>query len=322
MQFALITIIPDTFFLVSPGSAMWPTPANSYIIKDRGGFILIDCGYGNHEYYLKFVKFLNEKGIDIGKIKMTVFSHAHPDHMGGASNLLSSVRCRTLISEIEAPAAKDPALLEERFDIPMAKKCLSSLQLKDVESFSLLEFFKIKSCPMCSMEPNGIITEGDVIRTEKLNLEVIYTPGHSPGHISLYDPDNKLLFSGDIIGDVLPWYCPSGGGVTGCFESLNKIEKLPLNSILPSHGGIILDIDAAIKRTRGLMTGRNEKIISELRSHPKNLVELTDIFFRKNASFFPGIAITKSHLNWLELNGNIVSDESGRYYPAKTELGI
>jgi glyoxylase-like metal-dependent hydrolase (beta-lactamase superfamily II) len=178
MQFDFVTIIPDTLFLVSPGNPMWPIPANSYIIRDGQGFILIDCGYGDRESYLKFVKFLSENGFNIEDLKIVIFSHAHPDHMGGAANILSSIKCRTLISEIEASAARDPALLEERFDIPMAKESLKFLKLREVESFDLLELFNIKSCPMCSIEPDEIISEGDVIQTERLNFDSNFRLGN------------------------------------------------------------------------------------------------------------------------------------------------
>jgi glyoxylase-like metal-dependent hydrolase (beta-lactamase superfamily II) len=314
MQFDFVTIIPDTLFMVLSGNPMWPSPANSYIIKDGEGFILIDCGYGDRESYLKFVKFLSENGFNIENLKTVIFSHAHPDHMGGGANILSSIKCRTLISGIEAPAARDPAVLEEQFDIPMAKESLHSLKLREVESFDLLEIFNIQSCPMCSIKPDGITSEGDVIQTERLHLEVIYTPGHSPGHISLYNPDSKLLLSGDIIGEILPWYSPTGGGAIDCFESLDKIEKLPLTRILPSHGGVIHDTSSAIKRMRDVLLNRNEKIKSELRSQPKSLLQLVDKLFRENTRFFPGIAITKSHLIWLETKGEIKSDECGRYF--------
>lgn len=315
MQFDFVTIIPDTLFLVSPGNPMWPSPANSYIVRDGEGFILIDCGYGDHESYLKFVKFLSKNGFDITRdLKTVIFSHAHPDHMGGAANLLSSIKCRTLISRIEAPAARNPALLEERFDIPMAKKCFDFLKVKETGSFDLLDLFDTKSCPMCSMEPDGVISEGDVIRTEKLNLEVIHTPGHSPGHVSLYDPDNKLLFSGDVVGEITPWYCPSGGGAIGCLESLDKMEKLPLNQILPSHGGIIHDTGGAFKKMRDVLLNRNEEIMSELRSQPKRLSELALKLFSGNSRFFPGVAITKSHLLWLEAEGRVKSDKSEKYF--------
>ncbi len=276
---------------------------------------MIDCGYGDHESYLKFVKFLSKNGFDITRdLKTVIFSHAHPDHMGGAANLLSSIKCRTLISRIEAPAARNPALLEERFDIPMAKKCFDFLKVKETGSFDLLDLFDTKSCPMCSMEPDGVISEGDVIRTEKLNLEVIHTPGHSPGHVSLYDPDNKLLFSGDVVGEITPWYCPSGGGAIGCLESLDKMEKLPLNQILPSHGGIIHDTGGAFKKMRDVLLNRNEEIMSELRSQPKRLSELALKLFSGNSRFFPGVAITKSHLLWLEAEGRVKSDKSEKYF--------
>jgi hypothetical protein len=65
---------------------------------------------------------------------------------------------------------------------------------------------------------------------------------------------------------------------------------------------------------RDVLLNRNEKIMSELRSQPKRLSELVCKLFSENTWFFPGAAITKSHLLWLELEGRVKSDKSGKYF--------
>ena len=54
--------------------------------------------------------------------------------------------------------------------------------------------------------PDRVLYGGETITTGVYDLEVIWTPGHSPGHICLYEPKNQLLFSGDHI---LPCISPN-----------------------------------------------------------------------------------------------------------------
>ncbi len=77
---------------------------------------------------------------------------------------------------------------------------------------------------MSRADPDGSLEEGDIVRLGTYRFEVLHTPGHSPGHISLFDRDTGILFGGDLVGDIVAWYTPASGGVTGYLESLAKIK--------------------------------------------------------------------------------------------------
>jgi hydroxyacylglutathione hydrolase len=69
---------------------------------------------------------------------------------------------------------------------------------------------------------------------------VIYTPGHSPGSISLYLPETKILFTGDLLfkGGVGRTDLPGGNG-SQLKESIKSLTQLEIEWLLPGHGEIV-----------------------------------------------------------------------------------
>ena len=87
--------------------------------------------------------------------------------------------------------------------------------------------------------PNLVkVEEGNIIETERWALEVIWTPGHTEGGMCLYDPEDKVLISGDTVfaeAKYGTWYGESGS-LDAMVESLGKLAELDVEVILPGHG--------------------------------------------------------------------------------------
>jgi len=90
-----------------------------------------------------------------------------------------------------------------------------------------------------TIEPDFFLKEGD-ISINNIDLKIFHTPGHSPGSISLYLPDQKLLFSGDLIfkGGIGRADLPGGDGSL-LKESIKRLSELEIEWLLPGHGDII-----------------------------------------------------------------------------------
>jgi glyoxylase-like metal-dependent hydrolase (beta-lactamase superfamily II) len=278
---------------------MWPAPANSYLLKDDDGAVLIDAGCGFPQCYEKIREFLAENGLAPSDVHTVVLSHAHPDHMGAMPFLLEETSPRIFIHELEKALASDNSLLNESFDMSYISDYYSE-RLGGIEAADILDYFA-GLCPMGAAEATDTVTDGDVLELGGRRLEVVHTPGHAPGHICLYDPDDHILLSGDIIGAVVAWYCPSGGGAAGYLRSLDRIDSLDVEVILPSHGGEIDDPKTAIETTRSFIMARENRILELLGEGPRSLLELTDdVFPSEGTRMFPGLQATHSHLMKLE----------------------
>jgi len=192
---------------------------NTYLI-DGPTRILIDPG---HRHLFDHVnKGLMELNLTIEDIGLIICTHAHPDHMEAVQ----------LFSKTHALITLHPK--EWSFLKTMDKQIRASIGL-DIES----------------IEPDFFLAEGDV-SVNQLNMDVIYTPGHSPGSISLYLPETKMLFTGDLLfkGGVGRTDLPGGNG-SQLKESIKSLTQLEIEWLFPGHGEIVsgeMDIKANFDR--------------------------------------------------------------------------
>lgn len=301
---------PSEIHVLRQESHMWPEPANSFLLADPDGAILIDAGCGWPERYNALKEFLRAHGFEPGDIHTVVLSHAHPDHMGAMPFLLEESSPRIYIHPLEVELARDPSLLNRSFDMcHITDYYMERLGDTDPASIDIIDYFS-SLCPMGAAAATDTIEEGDTLSLAGHDFEVIHTPGHAPGHISFYERSLNLLLSGDLVGAVVAWYSPSGGGAKGYLDSLDKIESLDIDLIMPSHGEDITDIQGAIARTRKVLLTREERIMEQLSTGPKSLLELTDMLFPESTRMFPGLQITDSHMIRLEGLGAVTRDEA------------
>jgi glyoxylase-like metal-dependent hydrolase (beta-lactamase superfamily II) len=288
----------------------WPSPANVYAIADRKGFGLIDVGCGGEEGLQRLTQGLDHWDLEFEALHTVVLSHAHPDHMGALSRVLERSRPTVFIHKLDGPLVDDPGLLVDAFDIPLAQEWLASTgQSGPLAEFDLLDYFDGTGCSMCGAEGVRRIEEGDVVEVGDFAFEVVHTPGHSPGHIALFDRRSRILFSGDLVGRSPAWYTPSSGGLTGYLESLDKLEALDAELILPSHGDVISEPAAAIRRIRSVLHDRESTLLEHLGGGPRTFSELNRHSFPSPwVRFFPGCGITESHILKLERDGIVRRD--------------
>lgn len=170
--------------------------SNCYLIDD----ILVDTGTGANKNYLP--QKIREVGFNIDDIAMVVNTHCHYDHTGG--NYLFP-NAKIAIHKKDAPFIKigsDPMIVGFFFG--------KSIRRHDVD-------IELK--------------ENDKIG----NFEVIHTPGHTHGGISLWD--GKILISGDTVfanGDF--GRLDIGGDSREMASSLEKLSKLDVEYLFPGHG--------------------------------------------------------------------------------------
>jgi glyoxylase-like metal-dependent hydrolase (beta-lactamase superfamily II) len=144
------------------------------------------------------------------KIEQILLTHSHWDHIADVHLLKEKTGASVFIHRLDAENLKHPG----SDGIPL--------------------FF-----PIHGVEPDGFLEEGKMIQLGKLQIEVIHTPGHSPGSICFYLPAQKMLFSGDTLfqGSIGNLHLPTGQP-KNMWGSLRKLAALPLETrVVPGHGG-------------------------------------------------------------------------------------
>ncbi len=296
-----IVSISHDLKMIKPPSAKWPNPANVYFIRDKDGISFFDIGCSCDSSVERILSSLKSLGWDTLPVKKIVLSHAHPDHIGGIKTLFPYLNPEQIIlHEHDIHYTNSPSDLNFSFDIPLCNEKNKEKGNTDGNGFDILSYFEMVNCPMCRVKINKTVKENDIINIGRYNFNVIHTPGHAPGHISLFDTDKKLLLAGDILGEIIPWYAPSSGGLTAFFESLQKLEALDIDITLPSHGDVIKNSKKIIHDTRAKINKREHLIIKALKSGKKTFHELNEILFDfPLLQFFPGTPMVESHLQKL-----------------------
>lgn len=87
------------------------------------------------------------------------------------------------------------------------------------------------------------LADGSVIPTDEGDLDVLHTPGHAPDHVSLWHPDSRTLFVGDMLvkGSTVVILASHGGSLREYLDSLERMRRLNPERALPAHGPVIDD---------------------------------------------------------------------------------
>jgi glyoxylase-like metal-dependent hydrolase (beta-lactamase superfamily II) len=213
---------------------------NTYLVRADDGYLLVDCGWDTADTLRALEGHLRALDIRMPDVRHLVITHIHPDHYGLAGRLreitgadLSFHRLERLYIESRYVDA-DELMSEMREWLHLNGTPDKELDLLNRSSMTMMDRVQIAY-------PDRSLEGGEEIPCGRFAFRVIWTPGHSAGHICLYDRGNKILLSGD---HVLPHITPSVGmhvqtpsnPLADYLDSLRLIGKLEAELVMPGHG--------------------------------------------------------------------------------------
>ncbi len=253
---------------------------NCYLIEGKDGWLIIDTGWYTVEAFNSLQKGLKDLGLTTTDISTMIITHVHPDHFGLAGKIKQvSPRTELLTHQWEAGLIESRYVklsdLMDKMSVMLQCHGVPPLDRPALESASMpaLQFVTVTF-------PDRILYGGEIISTGVYDLEVIWTPGHSPGHICLYEPQNQLLFSGDhILPSITPnisYHVQSGDNPLGDYiYSLHKLQNLPVAKVLPAHEDIFSDLRNRIEQIIVHHDIRKAKIQEVVANEPHNAWEIS-----------------------------------------------
>ncbi|RMD83372.1 MAG: beta-lactamase-like protein 2 [Candidatus Dadabacteria bacterium] len=157
------------------------------------------------------------------------------------------------------------------------------------------------------------ITEGDEIEVEGATLRALWTPGHSPDHLCFYLPQERALFTGDLILGAGTTVIPAEGNVADYIASLERLLGLDISVIYPGHGPPIRNAHEKIRDYIAHRRLREQQILSVLARGPSLVAEIVAAIYTDVPEFLhPAAALSvEAHLRKLAAEGRAVEEPSG-----------
>jgi len=221
--------------------SMFGTPGvfHPTLIWDDSEVVLIDTGLpGQRELIREAVE---KAGVSFDRISKIIITHQDTDHIG---SLATIVKAATRVVEVFSHEVEKPYIQGDLKPIKMTPERMAQLEVR-LSKMSEEKRIEIKSMFInTSAKVNKTVED-----TQELpfcgGIQVIYTPGHTPGHISLYLKKYKTLVTGDAMNVVEGKLCGPNPQFTYNMEdalnSLKKLSKYNIKTVICYHGGIFSD---------------------------------------------------------------------------------
>jgi glyoxylase-like metal-dependent hydrolase (beta-lactamase superfamily II) len=185
-----------------------PVAENCFLVRKEGSdrTLVVDPG----EEPERILAALEQSGAEVEAILIT---HCHFDHIGAVAPLAAATEAPVYCPEIEVPV------------------------LADIMSFVPYAGFG----PFESYEADETVKGGETLELAGMELDVVFTPGHSPGHVTYAVREENAIFSGDVLfqGSVGRVDLPGGDGQTLLASIGTLLERFPDETVVhPGHMGL------------------------------------------------------------------------------------
>ena len=255
--------LPDTE-LVRPG--LWsigvPFPDNPlgftlvYLIESTRGPVLVDAGWDDDESWAALVAGFRAAGTDVSDCYGVLVTHVHPDHHGLSGRVREASDAWVAMHERDAVTVEHLSTSMARDDARDSGPRQTSPDFTD-ELYSVLidagaSEDELAAAPTPTYRrrerrfrplavPDRHVADGERVDVPGWDIDAVWTPGHTPGHVCFHVPEQRMLLSGDhVLPSITPHISISrrdrGGDPLGDFlESLQKVAVLDADEVLPAH---------------------------------------------------------------------------------------
>jgi glyoxylase-like metal-dependent hydrolase (beta-lactamase superfamily II) len=240
------------------------------------------------------------------EVEMVWLSHSHEDHF---MHLDLFDDLPLWVSDKDAPPLSDVELLLDWYG-------MDNHDYRKYWRISLKEQFHFKP-----RKPTQLLQDGQIVDLGTVMVEVIATPGHTPGHIALYFQELGVLFMGDYdLTRFGPWYGDIHASIEKTIDSVTHLRKIPANTFLTSHGtGVFIAEPGKLWDDYLDVINERDRKLLELLDKPRTMQEIVEAWIvygrqREPKAFFEfgEWAIMKKHLERLLKLGTVFR-EGDRY---------
>lgn len=237
---------------------------NSYVIKAGARNLIVDTGLNRQECLAAMHAGLEALGVDLERTDFFL-THLHADHTGLVAELTSE-SSRIYFSALDASILSYTEYWREVLDFA----CLNGFPAEDLNKAIERHPGYGYSYQQIAKEISfSFLKEGDLLNYGDYRLYCIETPGHTKGHLCLYEPEKKVLFAGDhILRDITPnisLWSAEENPLKEYLASLEKVSQLEVSLVLPGHRSIFTDCQQRIEELKDHHQERAAEVLEILR---------------------------------------------------------
>ena len=292
--------------------------SNSYLVKGHNRNLIIDTGLGEPESMEAMAAALRQLGIDLAATDFFI-THLHPDHFGLVSALVGDT-ARVYLNQREM-GWLDVA------DRPDDFVCFArSHGFSDKELTMASHTFSVLATSPRSDLGFRMLKENDAIDMGDMHFLCVETPGHTRGHLCLFEPTMKIFLAGDHVlpatSPVLEFMEVEGWEpLRDYMASLDKVSGLDVERVLPGHGSPFRGHRDRVDELKTHHERKLNEILSLMKDGRKTALQLASLMNGtvRNDSWdtvpllgkIIMVGDTVAHLSYLETNGDVRSQVAG-----------
>lgn len=314
-------IAPNFYRIEIPLPEIQLKSVNSYVIRDKERNLIIDTGMFNDECFNAMQAALEKLDIDLKRTDFFI-THCHGDHIGLVSRLIQA----------------GSVVYTNELEIQFISKITNGVLLSEIKILLHMSGFPEKD--PCKILPPDVgreyasrvalpfvfVKDKDLIERGGYRFTCIKTPGHSRGHMCLYEPNRKILVAGDhILGNITPGIqqrVDNENPLEEYLSSLDRVYALDIDLILPGHRALFRNAKKRIEDIREHHRQRNDEVLAILREGSKNIYEVaSQMSWNVDCDTWDSFPVIQSffateeafaHLKYLENKGEIERKTEGQ----------
>jgi glyoxylase-like metal-dependent hydrolase (beta-lactamase superfamily II) len=314
----MASLVSDGLYCITLPLPLWSRDVNLYLMEDHDGFVLVDCGVDTDQAFAALRTQLKEIGVSLGDLSRILITHCHHDHYGMVGRIRQITAVTVAMHAIESERAEriyvhrgrsSPGLGELLLGYGFPERYAVKAEDKMLAWGSLVSPAAVEAQ----------LADGQRLEIGSRTYRVLHTPGHSAGHVCLYDRERQLLLAGDhLSAERIPHV-----GVTlftgrnplrQYLDSLRRVSDLDVDLVLPGHGAPFADHRRHIDEAITHYTTRTERVLRALGGGRRTAYDVCLQAFGGDLSTFEGrLAFTETlaHLELLASEGRIDRYQDG-----------
>lgn len=234
-----------------------------YAMESPGGLVLVDAGWDDDNGWDGLTSGLDAIGHSVSEVEGVVLTHWHPDHTGLCGRVRELSGAWIAMHEADHSAFRDMTIPREEQWLSRERDNMRAAGAPETD-IAAWQNLELQPPTGPDSAPDRVLVDDESIALTGRDLRVVFTPGHTPGHVCFYLPDSDIMFTGD---HVLQKTTPHVGNfvypleerdaLAEFIDSLTRVQTMNITRGLGAHG---IPIDDVSGRAGELVAHHEERL--------------------------------------------------------------